>query len=428
MISIFSLLPLLLLLFTLLPQTNSNDVRRLTDSSCLAVYHQVWCVGVGLKQVPVLPAQSHNATTYLDISRNSITSISWQLQRYPFLHYLNVANNSLADISADAFKPVTSLTELNLSWNQLTTNAISDDTFEPLSNLKLLTFSNNLLGPTFSILTFRHQHKVTSLDLDYNNIVHLTGCTDNSSIQSFPSLTELRLKGNFLVAIPHHIWSLAPQLILLDLSENEFQSIPSGSLSGVNALKILLLNNISSLKSIEPLAVSCDRIKDLEISGNHNLFSIQPGAFINCHDLEILHLENNGLETLPSNLFPWAQLKHVSLYGNKWRCDCNATWLMYLTKTGKLVSGKQTKCMMPPYLKHHPVIEMNRIICFPHFNQTGRNVFNAGQIIAITLPTVLATFILVLLGIKCFQKLKMKQPELLGAPLYYGSLYESQNG
>ena len=398
-------------------------------NKCLTVYQQVWCAHVGLKQVPVAPDLSSNTTTYLDVSHNAINSVSWQLRAYPHLKYLNLANNSLAHIMTMAFSHLSSLTELNLSWNKLKTSSFSDNTFKGLSNLRYLLLNHNLLGPAFSMFTFRHLHKITSISLDYNKIVHLTGNTGNSSLDPFTSLTELRLRGNFLLAIPHHVWALTPQLILLDLSMNSFTSIPKGSLSGLHALKMLLLNDISTLTKIQTSAVDCQNIKDLEIRRNPNLVNIQPGAFHNCQDIELLHLDNNALETLPTGLFRWRQIKNIYLNGNRWKCDCNATWLMYLAGTDKIVDGDKTECAMPAFLNHQSVLTMKHqeVLCQHGFNQMEGRLFNPGQIIAIILPSVLAACFIIMLGVQCFKRMKMKQPQLLGSSMSYGSLFESQD-
>ena len=382
----------------LLPVLMNVSGRRMR-SPCVTVYRQIWCAGVGLRQVPVVPDPHSNNATYLDISHNSIHSVTWQLRAYPFLVYLNLARNYLSYIRQDAFDDLSCLTELNISGNKLKSSTLSTELFQPLSNLRILSMNNNQLGPEFDLSTFRHLQRITELNLDYNNIVNLTVSTVNRSSYVFPNLTELRLRGNSLVAIPVHIWRVTPQLILLDLSRNRFTSIPNGSFTGLHALKVLLLNEIPNLKTIDTSSVDCHNIQDLEISGNPNLVNIEPNAFTDCEHLENLHLNNNGLVSLPPDLFPWMKLKNVHLYGNKWQCDCNATWLIFLASVGKIVDGDKTECAAPLLFRKQPVLKMRdqEYFCLHGFKLKEDRSLNPGQVIAIILPAVLASFILLLL-------------------------------
>jgi hypothetical protein len=41
-----------------------------------------------------------------------------------------------------------------------------------------------------------------------------------------------------------------------------------------------------------------------------------------------LHLQSNGLHTLPARLAPWNDLNVVNVQNNPWRCDCDMNWFI----------------------------------------------------------------------------------------------------
>ena len=291
-------------------------------SECKVVYNQIWCSGVGLTFIPILSSKPTNSASILDISNNRITTISGELQLYPLLESLNIANNDITTLDTDSFQNLSSLQELSMARNKIHSFTLTAAMFKPLTSLHTLSLAYNHLGPSFNIDTFKYLHNLVLLDLDYNSIVHLRRDHHATAEHTLPYITELKLKGNVLLHIPQHIWSLFPPLIELDLSGNAISSVNGGAFKGLIQLKSLLLNDMDTLMEIEHLAFADTRkLQNLEIMGCAKLKEIQSGAFGTVQSMRSLHLENNALETLSGELLPWEKLTHIFLYGNPWICD-----------------------------------------------------------------------------------------------------------
>jgi hypothetical protein len=399
-------------------------------SECKVVYNQIWCSGVGLTFIPILSSKPTNSASILDISNNRITTISGELQLYPLLESLNIANNDITTLDTDSFQNLSSLQELSMARNKIHSFTLTAAMFKPLTSLHTLSLAYNHLGPSFNIDTFKYLHNLVLLDLDYNSIVHLRRDHHATAEHTLPYITELKLKGNVLLHIPQHIWSLFPPLIELDLSGNAISSVNGGAFKGLIQLKSLLLNDMDTLMEIEHLAFADTRkLQNLEIMGCAKLKEIQSGAFGTVQSMRSLHLENNALETLSGKLLPWEKLTHIFLYGNPWICDCRLNWIASIALQNKLIVGQLTQCAFPDQLKGVSVKALNKsdFVCIDKFQEQYQFRFSSGELVILIITTIAVTGFLFLLGIKLLSSLKERQKvDLFDAQMSYGTLHELQ--
>jgi Leucine-rich repeat (LRR) protein len=110
----------------------------------------------------------------------------------------------------------------------------------------------------------------------------------------FPNLQYLSLKNDHLKQIPAGIGNLT-NLRVLDLSGNDFKVLPSSFIGLVN-LQELYLNDE----------------KNFQLEKNIPVLSSLPS-------LKSLHLENDGLKSLPSNIFQLSHLEALYLNNNKFK-------------------------------------------------------------------------------------------------------------
>ncbi|KCV70334.1 hypothetical protein H696_02661 [Fonticula alba] len=189
-----------------------------------------------------------------------------------------------------------SIVSLDLSSNQLDT--LPEQLFFSLSFLEILDVSNNKLttisGAISNLVNLRH------LFLHGNAIA---GAEDASWLTGLDRLETLRLSGNRLTADAVSSWALRPSLPLktLDLARNPLESIP------------VCLGKLAQLARL--YLDSCS-LNDAAIRA---YFVDTPAPLGQALDgLKVLSLNDNGLSTLPKEVFRlYPSLRVLSLADNR---------------------------------------------------------------------------------------------------------------
>lgn len=257
--------------------------------------------------------------TNLSLDGNSITKIS----RHTFngsqaLRNIDLHNNVIIEIEEGAFETLTGLSELDLSVNSI--SCITDFNLVQLKTLNLSKNSLNSFQTVDSDLEFELQY----LDLRENKILYFPVLPERSklmyldlsrnllrSVNCSGPLEELEnLKASGYLST-HHDKPLClcvnqrhqafPNLLYLDLSYNQFKSIPSSFFSSVASLESLNISN----NCLESFRVDSEghlnSLKTLDISYN-NLQNLSFGENT-LAALEVLHLQGNALSTLDPGIF-----------------------------------------------------------------------------------------------------------------------------
>jgi Leucine-rich repeat (LRR) protein len=174
----------------------------------------------------------------MNMSHNSIFSITWYSLRNNFLEVVDISNNIIENIDWRAYMGKLRVREINISWNNIT--YIYPETFLFTPKLTSLSLANNRLLELQNGLMF-DGNSLKILDISYCNISRI----DETTIKyGLSSLQELYLQ------------------------HNKIEFISSDSFNSLNSLKIL---NI----------------------GYNNLHSIQMEVFVPLRTLTELRLENN---------------------------------------------------------------------------------------------------------------------------------------
>ena len=178
-------------------------------------------------------AQKSNAS-YLDLSKLELTEIPKEISKLTQLTDLNLSYNQLTNIKG--IENLTHLTNLNLGGNQFT--AIND--IEKLTQLTNLDLSFNQLT---IIKGIEKLTQLTNLNLSGNQLTEIKG------IEKFTLLTILNLNSNQLTEIKG-IENLT-QLTILDLYSNQLTEI-----KGIEKLTLLThldlgVNQLTEIKGLE---------------------------------------------------------------------------------------------------------------------------------------------------------------------------------
>jgi len=290
---------------------------------------------------------------HLDLSSNLIESIPDDLfDMNSSVVVLDLSDNALFDIGRFLLN-VSLLRHLDLSRNFIL--EIRMPALINLVNLVYLDVSGNQLKGHVHI---RLPPQLEEFLIDSNDVTHV------EFQHTFLHLVRLTISSNLLTNLPRLFD--APQLALLNVSNNEISAITDVSFTCCkNLRKICLANN-----SLTTLSVGAFRglflLAEIDLSDNQ-LRYLSTGLFGSCSVLSVVNLSHNQLTAVdagtfagPTNLraldMSWNKLTtltinsvhevfftlvRLSLSGNPLHCDCQLTWL---TQYSAVVEHNTTIC------------------------------------------------------------------------------------
>ncbi|XP_058076025.1 receptor-like protein EIX2 [Magnolia sinica] len=248
----------------------------------------------------------------LDLSMNQLNgNIPAALGGLSSLQRLSLSQNQLnGNIPATLLGGLSSLEKLDLSGNQL--NGRIPTTSGQLSNLAWLDLSYNSLIGNMSESHFENLKKLKFLFLSSNSLVfhpnldwtppfqlylmrlgstHL-GPQFPPWLQTQKYLGELDLSNTAISGIiPTWFWDLTPQLLSLNLSNNEI----SGQLPNPLKLQPQAYIDLSSNHFSDPIPCILDGARILDLSNNQFSRPIPPDFASTMHNLEFFYAKGNQI-------------------------------------------------------------------------------------------------------------------------------------
>ncbi|CAH0392554.1 unnamed protein product [Bemisia tabaci] len=281
---------------------------------------------------------------------------------------LRLNENRIAEIKVGAFANLPLLEMLDLSHNLLTSDKLKPHVFkgmymaneyQPMHNLRVLRLGHNDLH-TLHPDVFEHLPNLESLILESNPLKHIDKPTI-IALSSIFSLHTLDLSNTGISEIPERMLHTPRNLSTINLSRNNFTSVPEG-LGDSHALKHLILDSnpievvrsFPALPKLEVLHISwmpllkkiekgglngLPALQELHCSHNDRLVEIDKAALSTptigeeqsetWPPLKKLILDNNRLRYLDQEfLDQWDKLDVIDLRGNDWSCDCENQWIV----------------------------------------------------------------------------------------------------
>jgi len=326
--------------------------------------------------------------------------------QYPRMAILRLSLHkcSIVHIDNEAFKNLQNLTELDLSYNDITSANLdpavfrgpyAPDEYEPLSNLHTLKLSFNAIHSLKSDL-FEHTPNLRILSLDSNPLRVL----DHSTVMAISTLTylealdlsytdlkdlpeyllhtpkylhTLNLTGNFMTRVPAALQH-THTLEVLHFSENPITVLDRSSFkSEMPFLYELHMNNMPNLTYIASGAMSTlIALQEVYLNHNSRLVAIHPDTFSSRGNKEEsegwppiikLDLGYNNLSSLDRHLLGhWEVLTHLNLEGNPWMCDCENQWMIstLLPTVGQVIHDQLDilKCVEPEEMRGKKMHEL----------------------------------------------------------------------
>ncbi|XP_044062878.1 trophoblast glycoprotein b [Siniperca chuatsi] len=251
-------------------------------------------------------------------------------------------------------------------------------------------------------LCFSQTVKCQNQDLDAiphslptnTKFLFVTGNISRISGDSFPTrlelLTDLYLSGNEMESVDAKVFDNLPNLVRLDLSNNNIQTFSDRAFPDNNTLQVLNLSrsfhNHSSVDVVLNLLQSGNllQLTVLDLSNNDlvilpddiftsfsnlvnlslrnsSIISIQNGT-LKAPPLRDLDLRDNSLRDLPATTLAEFSLKpglRIRLAGNPWRCDCFIEdMLSWLKNSTQVVDMQNLTCADPKGLRRQPLLQV----------------------------------------------------------------------
>ncbi|XP_027146094.1 podocan isoform X1 [Larimichthys crocea] len=269
----------------------------------------------------------------LDLSNNNLSVVPKGLPRNLVL--LHLEKNSIRSIPGDALTSVRNLEYLLLHNNKLRSRSIHVAAFQGLKKLHTLHMYNNLLervprglprrAKTLMILhnliseigrnDLSLLYTLTELNLSYNKLT--SSKLHREAFRKLRVLETLDLSGNSLHLFP---LGLPRSLQVLEIKNNQLNSVPDGALTGMVKLrKLILSENQLKLNSVYQGAwMELTALTTLDLSGNQlsHIPSDLPET------LEYLHLQSNRISSVPASAFEGTpNIKGIFLRYNRLSVD-----------------------------------------------------------------------------------------------------------
>ncbi|VVC87749.1 unnamed protein product [Leptidea sinapis] len=263
-----------------------------------------------------------NITTIEDLGLNDnvLSSVPVSIRKLRSLRSLDIGNNNISHISRENFHGLSELFGLRLVDNKVT--YLNENTFEHLPQLQVLNLASNKIMHVAEGC-FRKNINLKLLRMDGNDITEFNGI-----FNSLHSLVWLNMSANKISTFDFS--SFPSSLEWLDLHMNIIHTFFNNDLYSNTNIKLLDLsfNNISQvIVTSIPISVEKLYLNDNEIK------YIQVGSFSKLQKLSTVTLNNNKLEQIDMNALRLDQIDEESdlpeffISGNPFVCDCSMEWI-----------------------------------------------------------------------------------------------------
>ncbi|XP_056270156.1 podocan isoform X2 [Pseudoliparis swirei] len=282
------------------------------DNETFSHLSSLECLDLSNNNLSVVPKGMPRNLVLLHLEKNSINSIPGDaLASVRNLEYLLLHNNKLRSrsIHPTAFQGLKKLHTLHMYNNLL--ERVPRGLPKRVKTLMMLHNFINEIGRNDLALLFT----LTELNLSYNKLT--SPKVHREAFRKLRILETLELSGNFLQSMP---MGLPRSLRVLEIKNNQLKSIPDGALTGMEKLqKLILSNNQLKLNSAYQGAwMELSALTTLDLSGNQlsHIPSDLPES------LEYLYLQSNRISRVPASAFEGTpNIKGIFLRFNRLSVD-----------------------------------------------------------------------------------------------------------
>ena len=127
----------------------------------------------------------------------------------------------------------------------------------------------------------------------------------------------------------------------------------------MSKMKKLFLNSMENLEEIEPLAFhNLKNLEVIEVKNNPKLRYVDPHAFYDSlsdsdpNIVKIVDFSDNALRYISQKLLIWNSTEQVNFAGNPFHCDCSMSWMLFQEK---IIGKEYLICSSPEKLAGKPM-------------------------------------------------------------------------
>ena len=210
---------------------------------------------------------------------------------YNVFGVLDLDHCNITNISQNAFRSLTELIGIDLSFNNL--SHITSNIFSPCNrSLQLIDLTGNQIRSIDIEEQFADLNSLTHFHLNKNGIHKIKG-----KFSMFPHLYHLDISENELWHIDTNILKNTTELRSIFLHGNHISTISEDAFYGCGDLQYLNLSN-NLLKTLSPIIFSeMPELLDLNLSNNTIAF-IHQNTFSKCQKLLVLNLSMNCIGSM----------------------------------------------------------------------------------------------------------------------------------
>lgn len=295
-----------------LSDNHLTEVSRNSFNMLVSLKHLNLSGNIHLSNLPNVVLHKLQKLEVIDLSYGGVKSLSVEfLSKCLALRFINLAHNTIPDVTESVFANMPNITEIDLSYNNIT--AIKPGAFVNLMNIKKLLLKHNQLS-SFKGEFFNTGTSLEVLDISENQLSYLFP----SSFRIHPRLREIYASKNKFNFFPAELITNLQFLEYIDLSNNELKTVEELDFARLPRLRTLHLYN-NQLESISDMAFhNSSQLQVLDLSYN-KLERLGDRTFEGLVRLEMLNLEGNSLVDLPETIFERVRLhmlENINLANN----------------------------------------------------------------------------------------------------------------
>ena len=216
------------------------------------------CASVNITKIPNMPIQTRGIT----LSLNSILYVSFEFERMFFLSTLNMSHNNVRNIVPQAFKDLSNLLVLDLSFNKII--HLYENIFRYLNKLQEIRLYGN---PVASIDPFAFNGLSSVRFLDLSDTVDIQILKGNT-FTGLHRLESLDISSNRLLTISDEAFSGLSECNVIDMRDTAISKVEKGALAN------LTVHNLYS-----------DKVKYCCMAPHVRRCLPEPDEFSSCDDL-----------------------------------------------------------------------------------------------------------------------------------------------
>lgn len=325
---------------------------------------------IALQKCSMSPPTISADTVLLNCEKQKINELpKASVANLPKLKELYLSDNGIMTIHPGAFLKLTSLEDVDLRNNEIT--SITAGIFDGLP-LKTLKLDDNLIK-NIDANAFRNIPELSIVSLEYNHL----SIFNNEWFTNNPKLRSLSMNGNNFKKLPRGAFKNNQQISTISFSRNEITTIDPQTFEGIHQLHSLNLAN-NKIESFHPETFSVFNGTLIELSDGKKrkkITALDRHMYKTFSGIHSIYVHGNLLTYLPEKMMrDLYKISYINLHSNPFQCPCYDKIIKWVGRQNIHVDVFDVGCIR----KSNPVCvvsEHNPKVCVEEVDTTAQNLF-----------------------------------------------------